>query len=179
MQMDIQETILNSPELVLALTVIILLAYQWQKGLTYHKYRYFHSIRVLLFRVLNPIATRYGRPLLSEKDLEGPEFVVGLDKSPREVYHQLEQNGFEPHLIATIKYRKANGRTQYTHSQLVYKHSDGAQTEVYLFEYEGAADIYSHVETGVTDPMGHLTDGQQKGDARDAVKNALETDVPR
>jgi len=179
MQFDIQDWVLSNPELVLIVTVLVLLVYQWQKGLSYHKYRYVHSFRVLLFRALDPMARQYGRPLVYEKATEGPEFVIGLSDSPKTVFHQLNSKEFSPHLIATVKSRVVNGQEQYCHSQLVYTHSDGRQTEAVLFVYNGRCDVYSHVETSVTDPEGHLTDPQEAGDARDTIADALETDVPR
>jgi hypothetical protein len=170
----IVEEILSNPVYVGILTVVIIVGVYYQKRLGYTDYRVLHSLKSVLFRAFDSRARSAGRPLVRYKHFGDNEFVTRVETSPRKTFQKLREGGFSPHLIATLKVRKNKTREQVAHSQLVYTHSDGMQTEAYLFAHNDGTDVYGHVETSVVDVEGHLTDPQTDGDARDVIKNALE-----
>lgn len=171
MQTDIPELVLNTPELLIGLTVVILLIVAYQQTLSYQEYRFAHLTKSIVFKLADAWATQRGRPLIRPKrqPSDSGEFVMTVDYSPKETYQKLREAGFSPHLVATTKVR--NG--EFTHAQLIYLHEDGQQTEVFFWPGENGVDVYAHVETAVTNPTGHLTDGQELGDTRGKVKEAL------
>lgn len=175
--MNLQDLVLSNPWLLAVLTVAVLAVVAYQRTLTYREYRTAHVVKSLVFRVLDPLATRRGRPLLAHVDgATHPEFLRTYPATPRETFRRLRAGGFDPHLVATTKVRSlGNGQREVSHSQLVYYHDDGTQTEAYLFPagHGNTTDVYAHHETSVTDPAGHLTDKQTDGDARNVVTETL------
>jgi hypothetical protein len=166
--------ILSDPLLTGAVTVAVLALVAWQRTLTYSEYLGAHRIKTIVFRVLDPIFRRRGRPLIRWKkyNKNDAEYVRWTPESPRKV-GKIIQSDFTPHLIATAKYRDIPRGTQPAHSQYRQLHDDGAQTELILFAgIDGGTDVYAHVETSVEDVEGHLTDKQFQGDARAAFKQA-------
>jgi hypothetical protein len=171
---DIPEAVYSSPALLGILVVAVAAALHWQAGLSYREYITAHRLKCYVFSILDPWATKHGRPLLRVK---GPadqsnEFVTTVTKPPREVARRLH-GPFETHLVATAKGRERTTRTgkyfQWSHSQWVtFYEIDGEewQTEVYLFSNGvNTTDVYAHAEPAVTDPQRH-TEGQQlPGDA--------------
>jgi len=157
---NIQELIFGSPELSTILLIVVYLGLRYQKTLSYQEYRFFHLGKSFLFRLLDDKMTAVGRPLIHPKNApdNSQEYITTVDKPPRQVYEHFLSIGASPHLIASTKARPHNGKTQYTHSQVVFQHGD-RQSEYYLFYNNGETDIYGHAETTVLDPKGHVTDG--------------------
>lgn len=170
---DIPEFIYSHPALLAILVVVVAALVQAQAGLSYRQYIAAHRAKCYVFSILDPVATKHGRPLVHVK---GPadqdeEFDRTIQEPPARVAKRLH-GPFETHLVASAKGREqrtATGkRFQWTHSQWVqiYQHEGQAwQTEVYLFKRGGWTDVYVHVEPAVIRPEAH-TDGQQlDGDA--------------
>ena len=173
---DVERLILENPALVLTLTALVAFAVHWQKGLTYREFLMAHRIKCYAFLLLDPIATRYGRPLVYTKPAapNSDEYVRTVQDSPHEVAMQID-DVFSPHLIATAKRRHTVDGPQFAHSQWRQVHDDGMQTEVYLFQAAGGGTVvYAHAETRVEDPEGHLTDAQYPGDYFGAFASAYD-----
>lgn len=166
--MDILEIVFSNPALTVTLTVLVLGAVNWQRGLTYRELRLAHIVKCRVFSILDPWARKRGRPLVNEAN--DADYERTIDANARTVSKAI-MDVFDPHLVATAK-RRTSG---WTHSQWVQIHGDGLQTEVYLFRNpDGTTDVYVQVETAVTDPEGHLEDEQTHGDARGAFASAWE-----
>lgn len=163
------------PELAFVLALILRAGLAWQGELTWYEYRTLHGLKRLLFPVLDRRLTfvSFVNPKGGRDD---PEFLRTLDYSPAYVVGTLRQAGGSLHLINALKKRPASPLMgdSLTAAHVVFTHDDGMQSEAYLFDNgDGTTDVYVHVETSVTDPVGHLTDAQTDGDARDVVADAL------
>jgi len=161
---------LEEPILLGVLTVLIMLALNYQRNLSWPEYKTIHSLK----RGVLPLIDKYtGVFVVSRKGgREDGEYVATVDKSLRATFKQLANDGFSPHVINSIKQRPHpdDGQAQYSGAHLIKIHSDGTQTEIYLFNMGGKCDLYAHNETAVTDPKGHLVDTNQKdGDTKDVL----------
>lgn len=175
---DIPSAVYDRPALLAILLVAVAAAVHWQAGLSYREYILAHRLKCYLFSILNPAATRHGRPLVRTKGPAGQsdEFVTTVKKPPRAVARRLH-GPFETHLVATAKARERlrpdpydypTKELQFAHSQWVtFYDIDGErwQTEVYLFERSHWTDVYAHAEPAVTDPQNHTEGRQLPGDA--------------
>lgn len=171
MQMNIPDLVLSNPFLLAVLTVVILALVAYQRTLSHREYATIHTVKTLVFRVLDPIATRRGRPLINDKGgRDDTEYLTEWDGTPRDVLTTLHGEGWDYHLVSTDK-RRPDGTLDSGHA--VTYHDDGRQTEVYTFDNGDSTDVYAHVETSTTDPDGHLSDSQEDGDTRGVVTKAL------
>jgi len=162
----------ENPELALALGVCLRAALAWQRGLSWYEYRTLHGIRRLAFPTLQqyaPVA-----PFVRRKGgRDDAEFLTTRRGTVRATVRQLREAGGTLHLISSIKRRPSDHGDPLSRAHLVWTHADGRQTEAYLFaNSDGTTDVYAHVETSVTDPVGHLTETQTNGDARAVVRSA-------
>lgn len=169
----VPELLAAEPLLAAALTLAILAVVGWSHTMTYTEFRLAHLAKCYLFDALDAVARRrLSRPLVHVK--RGRDYVRTVGHDPRRVAQYLHDRDATPHLVATAKAREVEGRRQWAHTQWVWFHDDGSQTEAYLFrDDDGATDVYAHHETAVTDPDGHLTDGQTHGDPRGVVRDAV------
>lgn len=171
--------LLSNPLVLLVVSIIVAIAVAYQRSLSWPEYLAAHRLKTLFARLLSPTTERrFDRPLLNEKGLpEGDrEFLRHVDANVEAVGRYLYGAADSPHLVATTKRRPARTEPdafQYSHSQFVWFHDDGSQTEAYLFRAGDGTDVYAHHETSVTDPAGHVTDGQTNGDPTGVVANAL------
>lgn len=183
---SVPDAILGDPVLAVGLAIAIRVAVAYQRGLTLVELRTAHVTKCGLFRVLDPVASRLGRPLVHDKefvDLED-EYARTVPESPRTVAKRV-LGVFEGHLVATAKRRATPEGKQFAYLQLRQVHDprqrdddpglEPTQTEVFLFEaLDGGTDVYAHVETAVEDAEGHLTDVQRPGDYLGAFASAYE-----
>lgn len=163
----------DTPELALALGILLRVALAWQRGVSWYEYRTLHGLRRLVFPALQqhlPIA-----PFVRRKGgRDDPEFVTTRDAGVRKTVRRLRAGGGTLHLISSLKRRPAEYGDPFSRAHLVWTHANGRQTEAYLFANDdGTTDVYAHVETSVSDPEGHLSDTQTDGDARNVVEIAL------
>jgi len=172
---EVPKLILSDPLLLAALTVAVIVGAHYQATLTYREYRFAHITKCYVFAALDSRArSKYNRPLVRTKDYREDhlDFVETTDGNARAVASTLWAS-FDPHLIATAKRRHTPDGLQWAHSQWVYYHDDGTQTEVYLFDNgDGTTDVYAQLEGSIKDPEAHLTDDQRHGDVRDAYADA-------
>ena len=166
------EAITSDPRLYAGLLVVIALAVVAQRFLSWQTYATIHRAKTVAFPVLQP----YVRVLLvSQKGgRDDGEYLATIDDSVRGVWGTLTAVGGSPHLICSVKERPhPDGGRQLSSAHVVWLHTDGSQTEAYLFRTADGIDVYAHSETAVTDAEGHLSDGQTDGDVRGVVWDAL------
>lgn len=168
--LGVLQPLLDDPKLLVILTTLIALAVNYQRSLSWTEYQTIHSLK----RGILPLIDKYsGVFVVSRKEGRGgEEYVATVEKPLRATFKELVNDGFSPHVINSIKQRPHpdDGQAQYSDAHLVKIHSDGYQSEVYLFSMGGKTDLYCHVERSVTDPQGHLMDSdQQDGDVRDIL----------
>jgi len=161
---------LNNPQALTILTLVIALVLQYQRSLSWTEYQTIHALKRAILPTIDKVTKLF---VVSRKGgRDDAEFIATVNKSVRETYMELDTDGFDPHLINSLKQRphpEFDG-PQYNSAALVKVHRDGTQTEIYLFDMGGETDVYAHVERAVTDPKGHLLDTNQRdGD----VKNVL------
>lgn len=155
---------LDLPTVAALVTIIVVFVARFQAGLTYHEYRFLHRLKSkTLKRVAPHLVNRK-----AHRD-QAPEYIETVQEKPKVVATQLLKE-FSPHLPATTKERVLpGGETQMSHSQFVYFHGDGWQTEIYLFDNgNGTTDVYGHHEPSVKEPDEHITSGPiQRGEPGD------------
>jgi len=161
---------LNNPQALTILTLVIALVLQYQRSLSWTEYQTLHALKRAILPTIDKVTKLF---VVSRKGgRDDAEYVSTVNKSVRETYVELDTDGFDPHLINSLKQRPHPDfdGPQYNSAALVKVHRDGTQTEIYLFDMGGETDVYAHVERAVTDPKGHLLDTNQRdGD----VKNVL------
>jgi hypothetical protein len=166
------DPIASDPRLYAVLLVVLALAVVAQRFLPWETYATIHRAKTVLFPLLQP----YVRVLLvSQKGgRDDAEYLTTIDDSVRGVWATLTSAGGSPHLICSVKARPhPDGGRQLSSAHVVWLHTDGTQTEAFLFRVAGGVDVYAHHETAVTDAEGHLSDPQTDGDVRGVVWDAL------
>lgn len=171
----VTEQILSDPRLVAGLTVALAVALVAQRFLGWRRYVTLHRLRVFAFPFLNG---REGLFLVSRKEYreDDAEYLGTVDASVRAVFGTLtgDADG-SPHLLSSIKARPLpDGGTQYSAAHVVWTHTDGSQTEAYLFRgVDGGTDVYAHHEPSVMTPRKHLEGAQTDGDPRQVIGPAV------
>ena len=164
------EPIFNNPELTAILAAVILFVLRYQRGVGWTEYRTIHSLKRGLLPLIDKHTMIFAVSRKGGRD-DG-EYISTVDKPLRATFTALRKDGFSPHLINSIKQRPHPNYDgpQYSAAHLVKTHSDGYQSEIYLFDMGGQTDVYAHVERSVTDPQAHLNDtDQQDGDVRNVL----------
>jgi len=170
---NIETFVLGNGILVALLTGVMILGYHLQKGLTYREFMAVHTAKSILFKALDAKARAKGRPLVRYKNYQDDEYVTTVKQSPYTVAQTLQNNGFSPHVIATLKIRRNGNRQQTCHSQWSKQMEDEQQVEVYIFPTDnGKTDVYAHEEGSILNPEKHL-EGKQT-DGSEVVKELFE-----
>ena len=168
------EPFASDPRAYGALVIIIALALVAQRFLGWRRYKMLHSLRTIVFPFLDG---KEGLFLVSEKGYTmDAEYLTTVNESVRGVWQTLVSDGEgSPHLLSSIKVRELpNGDKQYSAAHVVWTHTNGEQTEAYLFSsLKGGTDVYVHVESSVINPREHLEGEQTAGDTRGVVTEAL------
>ena len=164
------ELLTENPGLVAVVAVVVRALRAYQKELTWSEYRVVHQFKRVVLPIIKDV-TRGRVFVVSEKGgRDDAEYITTADAEYRDVVRSLRKANGTLHLINSIKRRPDTHGDQLSVAHLVWSHADGQQTEVYLFSNsDGSTDIYAHVETGVSDPLGHLTNEQYDGDTRDIL----------
>jgi len=159
----------QQPVVLAAIGLVIAVAYNYQRGLTFREYREIQRFRPRVFAILDVIAPFGYRSFIHEKQhpQSDDEYLTTTDLSMRAVWQRLTGAGGSPHLISSTK-RRPDGSLSKWH--YVWRHEDGTQTEVYLF---GDGAVYMHHETVATDIEGHLSDGITPGDPRGVLDDVV------
>ncbi len=163
----------TDPLVFAALTVAIMVVVLWQRTLTWEEYSRFHALKLRVLPLVNKHTTLF---VVSRKGgREDAEYLGTDDRSVKDVFAELRSAGFSPHLVNALKVRPhpTGSGNQYTAAHLVYTHSDGTQTEAYLFDAPDGTDLYGHHEPGVVNADKHLDGPQTDGDPRGVVTPVL------
>jgi hypothetical protein len=179
----VTDAILSDPRLYGALLVALALALVAQQYLGWRRYAQLHALRRLVFPILHGWR---GLFLVSDKGYRSDaEYLGTYDASVKQTWMKLvgrhpqlrkdAQGDGSPHLISSVKRRTLpDGSTQLSAAHVVWSHSDGSQTEAYLFVApDGGTDVYAHHEPGVLDAKDHLSGEQADGDPRGVVRGAF------
>lgn len=169
----------TDPVPLAALVLVLFAVIQYQRTLTWAEYRALHRLKVRFLPVLDRV---WPHAVHVKHHREDPEFITTVTRPPKQVWKRLVRDGGTPHLINSVKRRPVPpfdaGETQLSVAHVVWFHNDGTQTEAYLFSNDdGTTDVYSHAETSVMDPDGHLSDPQTNGDPTGVVRMALGLEV--
>jgi hypothetical protein len=172
--------LLNDPLGIAAVTIAVVAALYWQRGLGWRDYQAIQKAKITLAPLVDRLPSVVDRfpPIfvLSEKAYrnKSPEFLGTRDSGVRAVYERLCESG-SPHLVSSVKARtNPQGRREYARAHVVWTHDDQTQTEAVLFDNgDGTTDVYAHLETSVSDVDGHLEEGGTPGDPRGVVRGAL------
>jgi hypothetical protein len=173
--MDLPEFLTN-PVVLVALAIIMRAGLAWQRSLSWPEYRLLHGLKRAVFPILQRYDPTGFREWVNRKGgRDGPEYVRTVPGGIKDVAGHLRAAGGSLHLLNSIKRRPPGHGDVLSGAHLVWTHADGTQTEVYLFDNDGpnGVDVYAHHETSVTDPEGHLSDGQTDGDPRNVVSLAF------
>jgi len=177
--MTFTETILSNELLVSALGIILLGAVIVLRNVVPRRALLFEAVRTIVWRALDPIATKRGRPLVRDKTTHNDEFVCAVDVSELQLAKALWGYGYRWNPISTKKYREVESR-QWSVLSAAYRDSVAAEEQhhVYVFRAaDGVLDIYAHREASVTDPTEHdggdeLVPGDPDGRVRAALDEA-------
>jgi hypothetical protein len=175
--MTLANQILSDPVAVSLLTIaliVILLAVRYYVD-NVRQAREYERLRVRLFRLLDPLARKRGRPLIRDKTGSG-DYIVTADASVGEVTAALWDAGYRWNPTSQVKYRVRHGGREFASLEVAYRDSPVADTQhdVYLFGAGGVVDVYGHREANVTDPTDHVGgDEQVTGDPTGRVRDAL------
>lgn len=165
------QDILNNPELVILLGIVIRILRAWQTQVTLPEYYALHQLKKKTF----PFLDSYWPHFVHQKNgQDDAEYLGSVDLSLTETLKTLRSGGGSLHLLNSLK-QLPDGSTSDGH--VVWTHSDGTQTEAYVFSHGNGVDVYAHHETSVSDVQGHLEDAQTNGDPRGVVTGALESNV--
>lgn len=171
------DTLTEYPELAAVLGVVLRGVLAWQRELSWYEYRTLHGLKRLLFPVLQA-STPFDSFVNTKGGRDDAEFLTTHPESVRATVRQLRRHGGSVHLVSSVKRRPAEHGDPLTRAHVVWTHSDGRQTEAYLFANDdGTTDVYAHAENSATDPVAHLTRGQHDGDPRGVVRAALGIDA--
>jgi hypothetical protein len=162
---NIETFVLGNPVIVALLTIIMILGYHWQKGLTYQEFMAVHTAKSIVFQALDSYFRSKGRPLVKIVPYQDPDFVCSVDKSPKQVANKLLANGYSAHLISMLKIRQTGDKQQVCHSQWSKQTANSNQIEVYLFVSGDATEVYAHREGSILNPRKHLESKQKDGSA--------------
>lgn len=155
--MTLTEQLLSDPRIVTALGLVLLGAVIALRNVGPRRALLFEPIRTVAFRLLNPIATKRGRPLIREKTEDQAEFIATVDASELELAKLLWDGGYRWNPISTKKFRVVESR-QWSILSVAYRDSvaDEDQHHVYIFRRgDGLLDVYGHREASITDPDAH------------------------
>jgi len=165
---------LTDPVLLAVLAGLLALGLWFQRGVKFDRYQRIHRLKKRFFPKLNFLWPHFvHRKGTISTDAE---YHASWQISLREAFDLLRNAGAIPHLICSLKKRatgKMSGK-QYEYSDLhfVWTHTDGSQTEVYIFAHKDGLDVYAHNEAVIWEMKKHLEGEQIDGDPKDVVPKA-------
>jgi len=175
--MPLAEIILSNPTLVSALAALLGAVLWHVRGIGPRQALALDRGRRALWRLLHPLASRLGRPLLRDKTDADAEFIATVNADRRALLDALWRHGFRWNPTSTLKLRRINGETQYAFSAALRPSpSSEYQQDIHIFpSSNGSYDVYGHWEPSVVDPTDHVGGGQQvPGDPESIVREALD-----
>lgn len=126
-------------------------------------------LRRAVWRALDPIARRRGRPLTRDKTDSG-EFICTVDVGLLELARALWAQGWRWNPFSTAKYRVA-GQRKWAVLPVVYREGVDAdvQYDYYIFASADGLAIWGHQEANITDPREHAGGDEQVADGAGMV----------
>jgi len=173
--MAVRDLLASNPELLALVAVVARAALAWQRGLSWSEYRTAHGIKRWVFPVLQRRV-----PVLSWVNEKGgrsdAEYLGTEADRVRAVAKRLTAAGGHLHLVNSVKRRPDTHGDPLSMAHVVFRHTDGTQTEAFLFHNADATtDLYAHFEPDPTRPLAHLGgESQSDGDPRGVVSEALD-----
>lgn len=188
--------LLGNPLLLLGVTVLIVLAYHYIRGMPYAEFVFWTQVKhrvALLLETTNlaNVAESVGlsipglrklsafiasiRLVTTKQYRNDDEYLLTIEKGPKDLARGFKRIGIAQHMIAGSKRRETPEGKQWAHSQWVYQHADGTQTEIWLYRNgDGTVDIYAHHEESIFNPPGHLNTPFTPGDPAGALDPVLD-----
>lgn len=174
--MTLAETILTNPVLTALLAIVLLAIAHYVRGVGPRETILLDRFRRVLWRTLDDVVSRHGRPLLTDKTNADAEFITTVDGDLLTLLRALWSVGFRWNPLSTVKYRRVDGTRRFALS-VVYRDTVDAedQQDVHVFRNgDGTFDVYGHYEPSVTNPADHVgADAQVPGDPKNIVTDAL------
>ena len=179
------ELLREYPALLAAVSVVAYVARAWQAELTWSEYRTLHRLKRGVFPLADRLVgaripvLRWVIPsaillVSTKRGRDDPEFLTTIDAPYRDVVATLRRGGGSLHLLNALKLRPDAHGDPVTVAHVVFTHSDGTQTEAYLWaNADGSTDVSAHHEPSTDAPLRHLTGSQSNGDVRGVVWDAL------
>lgn len=163
------------PALLVAVTVAMYALRAWQATLSWPEYRAVHRLKRGVFPVLDQTPLGNKILLVSNKDgREDPEYLTTIADDYRGVVGALRAGGGSLHLLNSLKRRPDTHGDPLTVAHAVWTHTDGTQTEAFLWaNADGSTDVGAHHEPSTDRPLAHLSGSQANGDVRGVVWDAL------
>lgn len=153
------DTLLDHPAVASLLAVALLIAVVYLREVGPRRAIALDQLRTLVWRLVDPVARRRGRPLTRDKTEATDEYIVSVDAGLLEVARLLWDAGYRWNPLATAKWReRVDGRREWALLSVAYRESAMAddQHHVYIFRgVDGALDVYGHREASVTRPGAH------------------------
>lgn len=168
------ELLREYPHLLIAVAFVARLARAWQSQLTWAEYRTLHRLKRGVFPLVDRVAGNAILWVSTKRGRDDPEYLTTIDAPYREVVAALRAGGGSLHLLNSLKRRPDEYGDPLTVAHVMWTHSDGTQTEAYLWSNaDGSTDVAAHHEESTDHPLRHLTGGQSNGDVRGVVWDAL------
>jgi len=174
--MPLAEIILSNPTLVSALAAVLAAVVWHVRGIGPRQALALDRGRRTLWRLLHPLASRLGRPLLRDKTDADAEFIATVNADRRALLDALWRHGFRWNPTSTVKYRRVDGDRQFALSVVHRRRFDADwQQDVHIFNAREGWAVLGHWEPSVVDPTDHVGGGQQvPGDPESIVREALD-----
>jgi len=174
-EMPLADLILADPTLVSALAALLGAVLWLVRGLGPRQAVVLDAGRRALWRLLHPLASRLGRPLLRDKTDRRDELIASVDVDRRALLRVLWRHGFRWNPTSTVKFRRVDGDRQFALSVVHRRRFDADwQQDVHIFRTREGWDVLGHWEPSVTDPTDHVGGGEQRpGDPEGVVREAL------
>jgi len=159
-----------NPEAAVALGVVLRLARAYQTELTWPEYRAIHRAKVAAVPLLQRLGVGETVLLVTPGyDRDHPAFVATVPDDLRTTARELRDAGGSLHLICSLKRWDRRGESPFSAAHVVWTVGD-EQVEAILFSHRnGMTSVFTHTETAIDDPVGHLTDGVDAGDEYDVL----------
>lgn len=175
---SIADRIVSSPALASALVAVLTALVGLSKLAGPRTATALERTRGRVWRLLDPAASRLGRPLVRDKT-NHREYTLTVDIPLLELLRALAQDGWAYNAVSTKKFRTPTGQpTQWSVATWVYRPSLRSkwQYHVYVFENpDGTLDVHMHKEVNLLySPRGHVSGPQHAGDVDRVLRDALE-----
>lgn len=166
--------ILNSPEALALLTVVIATLVAWQRNLG-TDIGWFWEMRRSLWPALDGVFRDHGREFTREKG--AGEYIFSLDSTWEEIDAAFHDAEYDPNGLSTLKYVVIDGERVYEIRSYAWREGEDAdeQTHAYAFEWDGLKHLHQHVEPNVTKPADHHHGKLQPGDPDGRLHAAMDT----